>query len=119
MSFPLGLGIISFQQGVSVEGILSVVFGMVIVLYNASSIVVIRDELLTFYRYGFKIWSIPFAGAIIKDGKGGDFPLWSAFILSDGRGNEYYIIKSIYSKEDRLQLLDLARRAGSTVTASG
>jgi len=93
------VGIYAVYVGAWAEGMLAVSFGIFIILYNASTRIIISADIILMKRYGLKVWSIPVNGTTIQEGRGGDLRLLPAYILKNSMSNQsVFILKSWFSE---------------------
>lgn len=96
-------------------GSLNLLVASAVVLYNASSVLVIKDRIVTFRRFGFVIWRIRLPGARINRGKAGEIPVLKGLILNDELGSKGYITTGLYHDQDVRRMIDQFAADGAKI----
>lgn len=112
-SFPIGLGIANLYESSVIMGALCILFGVLIVLFNATVRVEVRNKCLYLRRYGIIIRSVAVRGASLSEGLGGELPLLPAIVIFGSDGRKVALIKSYFTKQQLESLVSYLVSNGS------
>jgi hypothetical protein len=100
------LGLFAILEGALVGSAL-IVLAAVIVGYNGTIRLIVRDGQISLKRYGLIVWSAPTSDITFDSGRGGDIAILPAYVFMRRTQRVGYILRGWFREDDISMLREL------------
>ena len=102
----LYIGVGCLFEDTTVEGVLILIFSLLIIGYNATARLIISSQSISLCRYGFTQWSVPTFGTRLSRGRGGDIAVLRGYLLTPTLGEPRFLLRGLFPED----AIDVIRR---------